>query len=155
MNKWILTALVVVVGWCGWLPFEAVDAGKLYVVETLMVEQVGHGVNLAAGDVQGSGKTVEEALEMLQRNAPGTVFLRQTRRVILCGGYNIDIETLPDVLPVGAAVYETAEDAQALQEQEKLDEILSARERREEYVTLAAVKNGILSGEKVELEEIP
>lgn len=158
MNKWILgAAAAVAVSWCGWLPFEAVDAGELYVVENLLVEADGQQVTLHTEDVSGSGKDLEEAFLAMQANAPGQLFLRQTRRLIFCGGgeYYINMYDLPHELPVGMAVYQTEQTAEELLEEKKLGEILEAREHREkEYPTLAKVKNGLLLGEVPKLEEI-
>lgn len=158
MNKWILgAAAAVTVSWCGWLPFEAVDAGELYVVENLLVEADGRQVTLCAEDVSGSGKNLEEALTAMETNAPGRLFLRQTRRLIFCDGgeYYINMYDLPQELPVGMAVYRTERTAEELLEEKKLGEILEAREHREkEYPTLAKVKNALLLGKVPELEEI-
>ena len=152
----LLAALVV--GWLGWLPFPRTDAGELFVVETLLLEADGETVTLHAGEVTGTGATLDMALEDLASQAPGELFLRQTRRMIFCGGaqQQLDPLRLPEELPMGAAVYGTETPAEELTEKtKKINDILEAQERREKNMpTLARLKNSALARETPELAAI-
>lgn len=148
--KWIIAAAAALaVGFLDLLPFESVDAGALYIVETLMVEMENGEVRLYAGAADGSGATVKDAAADMERSAPGMLFLRQTKRIIFCGGAEneVDFLSLPEDLPMGTGVYVSALSAEDLLEnQERLEQILEARERREEgnLPTLAELKNNVL-----------
>lgn len=87
MKKWALGIFAALaVGYFGLLPFESTDAGELYVVETLLVEADENQVRLYSGDTMGSGATPAEAVQDMERKAPGQLFLRQTKRLIFCDG---------------------------------------------------------------------
>lgn len=156
--KWIVwAAAAALVCRCGWLPFEAVDAGKLYVVEDLMIEWDDGEFFLRGGDVTGGGEDVETALKALEENAPGQLFLRQTRRLIFCGGAEklVDPLELPWEIPAGATVYRTEKDADEISEIQNLGDVLNARERRrEDTPTLAQVRNSALLNEEADMEVI-
>lgn len=159
MKRWILGLLAAMaVGYLGWLPFPSADAGELFVVETLLLEANGQGVALYAGELVGEGENLNAALTDLKCQAPGELFLRQTRRMIFCGGaeQNLDPLLLPEELPMGAAVYGTGTPAAELsQDPENLDAVLEAQERREKtMLTLARLKNSALAREKPELAAI-
>lgn len=153
MRLWLLAGIAALcVGYFDLLPFESVDAGELYIVETLLVEQDIWGVNLYADEVQGCGATMTEALADMEEWAPGQVFLRQTKRIIFCGGTEARPGELPEDLPMGAGVYETTQSAEILLEINDLEDILEARERRQKQMpTLADLKNSALSGKKLPL----
>lgn len=153
MKLWLLAGIAALcVGYFDLLPFESVDAGELYVVETLIVEQDIWGVSLYADDVQGYGATVTEALADMEEWAPGQIFLRQTKRIIFCGGTEAAPMELPEDLPMGAGMYETKQSAETLLEMDDLEDILEARERRQKRMpTLADVKNCALTGKKLSL----
>lgn len=93
-----------------------------------------------------------EALADMEEWAPGQVFLRQTKRIIFCGGTEARPGELPEDLPMGAGVYETTQSAEILLEINDLEDILEARERRQKQMpTLADLKNSALSGKKLPL----
>lgn len=159
MKRWIFGLLAAMaVGYLGWLPFPCADAGELFVVETLLLEADGEQVKLCAGELTGEGTSLPEALADLRSQAPGELFLRQTRRMIFCGGAEkrLDPLLLPEELPMGAAVYATKTPAEELsQDPETLDAVLEAQERREQDMpTLARLKNSALAREKPELAAI-
>ena len=155
MKRWIIGALAALaVGFLGWLPFPCTDAGELYLVETLLLEADSGGVTLYAGDLSGRGENLDEALLDLERRAPGQLFLRQTQRLIFCGGTaQLDPLLMPEDLPVGAAVYGTDTPASELTgDPEVLGAVLEAQERREpDTPTLAQMKNKALAREPVRL----
>jgi hypothetical protein len=119
-------------------------------VETLLVEEDAGEVRLYAEDFEGSGTDAEAAAENMAENAPGQLFLRQTKRLILCGNTELDLLELPKELPAGAVVYADPRSAQALLEQmETLEPMLEAREKRAEQVpTLAQLQNRQLVEQK-------
>ena len=84
MKKWIIALAGLAALWAVH-PFHGVDAGSLCVVETLLIEAKQGQVQVAAGTLEGNGETVPEALKDMAENTPGTLFLRQVRRIILCG----------------------------------------------------------------------
>ena len=147
MKLWILAGIVALcVGYFDLLPFESIDAGELYIVETLMVEETAGEVNLYAGEAEGHGPTLKAAVANMEQFAPGQLFLRQTKRLIFCGGTEARPMELPETLPMGAAVYQAEESAETLQDAENLEDILEARERqRKDMPTLADLKNDVLT----------
>lgn len=157
MKKWALGIFAALaVGYFGLLPFESTDAGELYVVETLLVEADENQVRLYSGDTMGSGATPAEAVQDMERKAPGQLFLRQTKRLIFCDGaeQNCNPMELPEQLPMGAGVYAAEQTAEALlEEQEDLENILEARERRQQQSmpTLADMKNCALRDRTLKL----
>lgn len=143
MKKWIIALVGLGILW-GIHPFQGVDAGSLCVVETLLVEPKQGEIYVASGALNGTGATVSEALEDMTEHTPGTLFLRQVRRVILCddGAGIQSLMGLPDEIPLGALVYTSSETAEALQTQDMLDQVLEAREQRDRTMpSLAMVKN--------------
>lgn len=153
MKLWLLAGLVALcVGYFDLLPFESVDAGELYIVETLMVEQTAQGVSLYAGEAEGHGDTLDAAVTDMERWAPGQLFLRQTKRLIFCGGSVAEPMDLPETLPMGAGVYSTEESAETLLDAEELEDVLEAWERRQQNIpTLAELKDDVLTGRKLTL----
>ncbi len=143
MKKWIVALAGLGVLW-SLHPFHGVDAGSLCVVETLLIEAEAGQVQVAAGELTGTGATVSEALENMADNTPGTLFLRQVRRIVLCGEQNGPRRAmeLPDEIPLGAILYTSRESADVLREQETLEQVLEAREQRDHTLpNLAFVKN--------------
>ena len=156
MKRWIIGALAALaVGFLGWLPFPCTDAGELYLAETLLLEADSGGMTVYAGDLSGRGENLDEALLDLEKRAPGQLFLRQTQRLIFCGGAaaQLDPLLLPEDLPVGAAVYGTDTPAAELTgAPEELDAVMEAQERREpDTPTLAQMKNAALARDPVRL----
>lgn len=153
MRLWLLAGLVALcVGYFDLLPFESVDAGELYIVETLMVEQTAQGIDLYAGDAEGHGSTMDAAVADMERWAPGQLFLRQTKRLIFCGGRVTEPMDLPETLPMGAGVYSTEESAETLLDADELEDVLEAWERRQKNIpTLAELKNNKLTGQSLTL----
>lgn len=153
MKLWLLAGVVALcVGYFDLLPFESVDAGELYIVETLMVEDRAGEVSLYAGDVEGHGATMDAAVADMENYAPGRLFLRQTKRLIFCGGSEVMPMELPETLPMGAAVYGAEESAETLLDAKELEDILEARERRfGNMPTLADLKNDALTRESLTL----
>ena len=150
MKKWMVTAAVAAVLLLQ--PFEPADAGGLYVVETLALEWTEAGVTVAAENLFGQGGTMEAALENMEEQTPGQLFLRQVKRVILCGDTGADaLASLPEEIPMGAVVYTAQTQARDLARQEDLQEILEAREQREHNLPrLAEVLNHRLEQKSVE-----
>lgn len=156
LKRWIIGALAALaVGFLGWLPFPCTDAGELFLVETLLLEADSGGVTLYAGELSGTGADLDGALLALERRTPGQLFLRQTQRLIFCGGAAaaLDPLLLPEELPVGAAVYGTDTPAAELTGNlEELNRGLEAQERRApDTPTLAQMKNSALTREPVPL----
>lgn len=156
LKRWIIGALAALaVGSLGWLPFPCTDAGELYLVETLLLEADSGGVTLYAGELSGWGENLDGALLDLERRAPGQLFLRQTQRLIFCGGAAAELDPLllPEDLPAGAAVYGTDTPAPELTgDPKKLDAVLEAQERRKpDTPTLAQMKNSALARERFRL----
>lgn len=150
MKKWIIALAGLALLWAVH-PFRGVDAGSLCVVETLLIEPQGNRVRVAAGELNGTGGTVSEALENMAENTPGTLFLRQVRRIILCGGENAggQVMELPDEIPLGTIIYTSPENSEELQARENLDQVLEAREQRDRSMpNLASVKNRWLERQK-------
>ena len=150
MKKWIVALAGLAALWAVH-PFRGVDAGSLCVVETLLVEAKQGQVQVAAGTLEGTGETVPEALEDMAENTPGTLFLRQVRRIILCGEQNgvRRVMELPDEIPLGAIVYTSSKTAAELQAQEELEQVLEAREQRGRSMpNLASIKNQWLERQK-------
>lgn len=158
--KWALAAAAaLIVGFFDLLPFESVDAGALYIIETLMVEMEQGEIHLYAGEADGRGATVKAAVADMEQNAPGMLFLRQTKRLIFCGGAEaaVDFLNLPEDLPMGAGVYVSEKPAaELLEDQDQLEQILEARERREEknLPTLAEIKNNVLREQSMSMAQI-
>ena len=149
MKKWIGAAVMLALLW-SIRPFRPVDAGELIAVETLLVERTNAGVTLSAGGQTGTGETVEEALERLTENVPGTLFLRQVRRVIFCGaGWDVEMASaLPEELPMGALLYTSPKSIQVLNQWEDLNQTMAAREQRGERTeNLAEIKNRSITQE--------
>ena len=157
MKMWLLAGLVALcVGYFDLLPFESVDAGELYIVETLMVEETAGGVRLWAGEVQGRGDTLRDAAADMENRAPGRLFLRQTKRLIFCGEAEVRPMELPETLPMGATVYRAEESAEELLEEKTLEDVLEARERRmiTSMPTLADLKNEALTKKPLTLADL-
>ena len=144
MKKWIIAGAIILAALC-FHPFEAADAGELLVAQTLVIEEDGDQISLWAAELHAKGKTTEEAAEKMKGSAPGTLFLRQTKRIIFCGGAEASDAALklPEELPMGAVVYQSEESGKDLNEKLKdLEEVLEAREQRErDLPTLAQIKN--------------
>ena len=120
-------------------------------VETLLIETKPGQVQVAAGTLEGTGETVPEALKDMAENTPGTLFLRQVRRIILCGEQNgvQRVMELPDEIPLGAIVYTSSKTAAELQTQDDLEQVMEAREQRDRSMpNLASIKNQWLERQK-------
>ncbi len=143
MKKWIIALAGLGILWAI-RPFQGIDAGSLCVVETLLVEPKQGEIYVASGALNGTGATVSEALQDMAEHTPGTLFLRQVRRVILCDD-EAGIQSLmglPEEIPMGALIYTSGETAASLQAQDALDQVLEAREQRDRTMpSLAMVKN--------------
>ena len=150
MKKWIIALAGLGILWAIH-PFREIDAGSLCVVETLLIESEQGKISVASGELKGRGDTVQAALEDMAEHTPGTLFLRQVRRVILCGGEkdtNVLME-LPDEIPLGALIYASDESAESLRQQDTLDQVLEAREQRNHTMpNLAEVRNHRLMAQK-------
>lgn len=150
MKKWIIALAGLAALWA-LHPFHDVDAGSLCVVETLLIGAKQGQIQVTAGTLEGTGETVPEALADMAESTPGTLFLRQVRRVILCGGkYNVEVlMELPDEIPLGAVIYTSDESAESLREQDALEQVLEAGEQRNHRMpNLASIKNKWLEQRK-------
>jgi hypothetical protein len=151
VKKWLIAGtLVLLAGYFDLLPFKSMDAGDLLVVETLLIEDDAGEVHLYAMDLEGIGTNVGAAADHMAENAPGQLFLRQTKRLIFCGDTQQDLLGLPEELPMGAVVYADPRKAEELLTQlETLEAVLEAREKRAEDVpTLAQLQNRYLAEQK-------
>jgi hypothetical protein len=156
VKKWLIAgALVLLAGYFDLLPFKSVDAGDLLVVETLLIQEEAGEVHLYAMDLEGTGTDVYAAADDMAENAPGQLFLRQTKRLIFCGDTQPDLLELPEELPMGAVVYQDPREAEELLKQlETLETVLEAREKRSEEVpTLARLQNRQLEEQKEKQNE--
>ncbi len=150
MKKWIIALAGLGLLWAV-RPFDGIDAGSLCVVETLLIESVQGEISVMSGELAGTGETVQAALENMGEHTPGTLFLRQVRRVILCGGkYDTNVlMELPGEIPLGAMIYTSDESAESLRQQNTLDQVLEAREQRNNTMpNLAEVRNQRLMTQK-------
>lgn len=146
MKYWILAAvgtILLIYGDIG--PFEPVDAGEMCIVETLFVEKTGNQIRLVAEEAEGTGSTMAEAVSDMEDEAPGKLFLRQVKRVVFCGNgaESLDFLSMPEDIPVGAAVYATKDKADDLLEGiDTLEKKLDVREKEKSSVaTLAQIMN--------------
>ena len=115
MRKWYLAlAALLLVNFLGLWPFQQIDTGELFIVDTLVITPEGDAVRVMAEEISGQGLTMEAALDDLQEHAPGQLFLRQVRRLILCQDLRLAPQSLPREVPAGAYVYHTAVSADAL-----------------------------------------
>ena len=74
-------------GLFGWLPFEAVDASELTVVQVLAVSAGENGVTVYAPEgISGTGADFDAAVKNLAAHAPGKLFLGAAEHVILTNG---------------------------------------------------------------------
>lgn len=132
-------------------PFESMDAGELCVVETLFVEKRGTQIHLLSEETEGVGETVAEAVDNMEENAPGRLFLRQVQRVVFCKGAeeSVDVLELPGEIPLGAGVYQSESRAEDLMKDlDGLESRLKVMEQQKNKVpTLAHLKNMQLQGE--------
>lgn len=156
-KKWIVGMLAaLIVAYLGLWPFDSLDAGEIYMVETLLISGEDGKINVYTRDVSAEGGTVNEAIKNLAERTPGQLFLRQTKRVIFCGGAEerIDICTMPRELPIGVIIYRSNQEPEKLQEDyDEMERRLEAKERREEQLpTLAKLQNRAL--EKAEGESV-
>ncbi len=152
MKKWVAGIAVVLAAIC-FHPFEAADTGELLVAQTLMIEEEEDALSLWAAGLHATGKTAQSAVNQMADHAPGKLFLRQLKRIILCGGAEqLERMELPEEIPMGAVVYRSKEPAEALSERlEELEAVLEARERRERNLpTLAQLKNEQIEGAYLE-----
>lgn len=150
MKKWIIALAGLGILWAIH-PFRGIDAGSLCVVETLLIETEEGEISVASGELAGTGDTVQAALADMGEHTPGTLFLRQVRRVILCGGkYDTNVlMELPDEIPLGAMIYTSIETAESLRRQDTLDQVLEAGEQRNHTMpNLAEVRNHRLMAQK-------
>lgn len=154
MKYWILAALGLLLTYGDLAPFEPVDAGEMCIVETLFVEKTGDQIRLVAKELEGSGGTMKEAVTAMEEEAPGQLFLRQVKRVVFCGsgGNNVDFLSMPEEIPVGAAVYATKDRADDLLEGiDTLEKKLDIREKEKNSVaTLAQIMDRQLKKEQME-----
>lgn len=156
-KKWIVGMLAaLIVAYLGLWPFDSLDAGEIYMVETLLISGEDGKINVYTRDVSAEGGTVNEAIKNLAERTPGQLFLRQTKRIIFCGGAEerIDICTMPRELPIGVIIYRSSQEPEKLQEDyDEMERRLEAKERREEQLpTLAKLQNRAL--EKAEGESV-
>lgn len=157
MKKWIVGLLIIVAAVC-FHPFHAFDPGELCVAQTLLVEAKDDQVTLWALEQSAQGETTAQAANVMAEAAPGELFLRQTKRIIFCGGaeFSKNALKLPEEIPMGAIVYQCQDSGEQLSENlEELEAVLEARERRERQLpTLAQLKNGRAMGAAMETETL-
>lgn len=156
MKKWYLAAAGLLLAGAAvcFRPFSPADPGTLCVAQTLIVETEGDQVTVWGADLEARGKTAREAAEVMAQKAPGTLFLRQVKRIIFCGG--AENVLLPREIPMGAVLYRSGEPGAVLREDlEALEAVLEARERRERSLpTLAQMENSALRGEAFQPEPL-
>lgn len=143
MKKWcVLITLTLILLY--FPPFDGADAGKLWVVETLIVEENQDHVAVYAKDLTAEGRTLHEALENLREYVPGELFLRQLKRLIFCG--DMMLKRLPEEIPLGSAVYVYHGSGAVLWQQlGSVEPVLEARERaKPDMIRLAELMDGDL-----------
>ena len=152
MKKWLAGAVLLLI-LVVFPPFHAADAGQLWVVETLMVEEMPKGFTVYAGELSGQGRTIGEALSTLQEYAPGELFLRQVKRLVLCGDTALPV--LPEEIPMGAVVYTwPGSGGELWQRLSRVEPVLDARERQNDDQTRLADLEDAALGQKTVRPEI-
>lgn len=143
MKKWLIGAAVLaVLSYCHLMPFESMDAGELCVVETLLVGREDGRIAVFAEDIHGEGMDIQTAIANMEKQAPGQLFLRQTKRIIFCQGTEdvINALDLPDEIPYGAAIYYCEGSPDGLLENlDRLEARLKVKEQDEKVETTVAV----------------
>lgn len=147
MRKWVVAVLLVpILVYSGLWPFEPVDASSLCVVENLYIDTEQEKIKLIGGDAEGIGATLPEAQRCMEQTAPGKLFLRQVKAVVLCGEakQRVNLLELSEEIPLGAAVYCVDLTGDALMEEmDRLDKRGMLMET-EKAKTLAQVKGRLL-----------
>lgn len=131
MKKWLFPGALLLALLC-FPPFDGSDAGKLWVAETLIIEEQPDGVAVYARNLTAEGRTLHEALEQMKKYVPGELFLRQLKRLIFCG--DMMLMRLPEEIPLGAVVYVYPGSGEAIWQQlGELEPVLDAREQAEPH----------------------
>ncbi len=142
-------------GLFGWLPFEAVDASELTVVQVLAVAADENGVTVYAPEgIAGAGADFDAAVEDLASHAPGRLFLGAAEHVILTDGAANAASGIArsGALRPAVRLYASGEDAGALMEDaEALAEFLTAHPGE---VRLADVRRALYGGAGVTLPNL-
>ena len=83
---WLLFALALVLGVYHAIPFQTSDVASLLPVQTLVIHAAEGQCQVACGgDLTGTGATLAEALEDLQVDAAGHVFLATAQQIVVSG----------------------------------------------------------------------
>ena len=142
-------------GLFGWLPFEAVDASELTVVQVLAVAAEEHGVTVFAPEgLSGAGADFDAAIENLAAHAPGRLFLGAAEHVILTDGAARALSGIArsGALRPAVRLYTTDADAQTLMEDaQALTAFLSAHPGN---ARLADVRRALYDGAAVRLPRL-
>ena len=86
---WLLFALALVLGVYHAIPFRTSDVASLLPVQTLVIHAAEGQCQVACGgDLTGTGATLAEALEDLQVDAAGHVFLATAQQIVVSGNYH-------------------------------------------------------------------
>lgn len=151
MKKWCFGVILVLILLC-FPPFDGSDAGQIWVVETLIVEEKPDSVAVYAKNLTAEGRTLHEALENMKEYVPGELFLRQVKRLIFCG--DMELGKLPEEIPLGSAVYVYPGSGEELWRQlGSVEPVLDAREKaRPDSPRLAELMDSNLRQEEVSPE---
>ena len=148
MKKFLLiTALALVLKATGLLPFQSADIADLLPLRALTVDVTEDGIALDAGEVSGTGPTLQAALENLHATATGRAFLATVRQVILS-------DTARELLPKICRWEVLRPAAQVVLCPEVLPEPEEAADYLESHdpgLTLQQVQAAFLRGEPVNL----
>ena len=136
--KWLYLITAVILTFVFGLPFREYDTGRLLPLLTVQAARTDSGVTLVSEVGTGEGKTWEEAVEDLRRNASGEVFFDTAEQVIFCDRTLIPDALESDVFRPAAQVYFS----DTLQDPEGLHEYLSAHES---HITVADLRAGDMS----------
>ena len=83
---WLLFALALVLGVYHAIPFQTSNVASLLPVQTLVIHAAEGQCQVACGgDLTGTGATLAEALEDLQVDAAGHVFLATAQQIVVSG----------------------------------------------------------------------
>lgn len=133
------------------LPRTGMDAAKLLPAQVLVIRQA-DGVVMVSSDleVSGVGQTLEQAMEAMEENAPGTLFLDTAEHVVLCSDdARLLHETIwEDRLRPAAKLYLASDEVDTAAE---LVEYLQAHSGR---VTQADARAALLRGQTLQLPHL-
>lgn len=124
MKKWCYALAAVALMCVFGLPFSEYDAAALLPIRTVQAIGTPQGITILSEVGCGEGKSWEEAVSDLRRNAAGRVFFDTAEQVVFCGRAPVRAAVESGVLRPSAQVYFLP----APMEPEGLNDYLSAHE---------------------------